>query len=271
MVISIKFKGISSFVSIIFISYFSITFAQRSTGMSETDSVYLGQYHAIRHTDYDSINYTYSQTITIYRDATAILMVYAPMLGLNDFCFSYQESLKNCFICDLNKDGFPEIGFLLLSPNEFDGDSNKFALYTLYHDKAQQDNEFVIDRSEVYFQNQNNDSIPEMFSFDAYYDPPLPLIWQWDKDKYRIANFKYPDYLLLGISNDFIQSKAPISPDTLSGIITYCFYSGNFAKADSILNNHWPHDRPGKNEFYRNLIIKIHSDPFWPQVQESNW
>lgn len=61
-------------------------------------------------------------------------------------------------------------------------------------------------------------------------------------------------------------------PDYLfwNTILDY-YFTGRPAQGDSIFNNYWPSIAPDKEIYYNEFKKRIDSDPYWPQIQESNW
>lgn len=143
----------------------------------------------------------------------------------------------------------------------------------------------------------DKDDIPEVFCGDYLFvgwkahpsaSADLRLIWKWDGEKYRLANFKFSDYLLEQTS-DWWAGEIPL-PDTLEGhrydpeakepdfppvklwgkMLRYIF-AGQAAQADSLFDEYWPEDIPGKEEFYRDFKRHLEGDSLWQQLLESDW
>ena len=279
-------------ICILLFSYCGIAFAQdRKMGIASSDSVRIGQYFSVRQTELDSLTGISWQTMNFSIGSKNILTVKSPLIGLIDFCFCYEESLNNCYAVDLNKDGSQEIGILRWVPGTSNYDSSGFAIYTLRNDSAILDNNFL-KVSYVDFKKVTADSLPELIFSDYYLDslnlPSPSLIWQWHDGKYKQANFKFPDYILpnkraweIGLNelksyDDSLQYspqslKSSFPSGTLDRLMLTCFYAGKSLLADSIMEEYWPYQIPGKNEYYQSLLEIIHADPYWPQIQDSNW
>jgi hypothetical protein len=283
-----SFKAISLTITLILAK---LAIAGQYTGVANSDTVDFGNYTSIRTTVFDSATNQMNQQMSINYKSLPILILQSKSLYLADFCYCYKHDLSNCYATDLNADGYLEIGILELS-DDSDGHGNKFALYTMKNDTAVLDNDFITGISMVSFDDLNGDSIPELIFADSYFyylnlaEPPL--VWQWQSNKYKQANFNFPGYLLLGIgdwkpyeleidesdSNFVYNSKDWLSTPQLgviSSIMLNYIYAGRSADADSLLDSHWPGDISGKRKFRNDLWEIILADPYWLQVSQSKW
>ncbi|MCP4580903.1 MAG: hypothetical protein GY839_04750 [candidate division Zixibacteria bacterium] len=145
------------------------------------------------------------------------------------------------------------------------------------------------------FRDIDRDSIPEIIFNDNLFlcwhtgcagSPRPPLIWRWDGERYRLANFKYKDHILNGHNNDPVELRKRISsyvetysfrkgydpyPPALWKAMLQQIYAGNSNVADSIFNNFWPPELSDKNEFYLEFINHLHNGPYWEELQQSDW
>jgi hypothetical protein len=268
-----------------------IVIAGQYTGMANLDTVKLGDYTAIRFRVLDSVSNEEQQQIVIYHRSESLLSVRENRVGLVDFCYSYARDLENCFMTDLNADGFMELGVYIL-PND-DGHGNRLALYTIKGDTVTLDNEFIIGTSAPYFDDLDRDSIPEIIFHDSYFYylhlATPPLVWKWHDNHYRQANFKFPDYLLPGTRNAWERDELQVSgnrdsfiyssgnwstnshPRALASMMLKYIYAGHTAKADSVLDYYWQEYVPGREIFKNDLWTIILADPYWLEVSQSGW
>jgi hypothetical protein len=157
----------------------------------------------------------------------------------------------------------------------------------------------------------DDDSYPEPVMGDVHYlcwhygcsGSPRPyLVWKWDGEKYRLANFKLGDKILMSHSllldyktagkmdslyldtlnlsavADFgirVSSYNPTDeysyPVELLRIMLELIYTGHAHWADSLFNKAWPDSVPNKRLFYDDLMQHQRSDPYWKELQESDW
>lgn len=143
----------------------------------------------------------------------------------------------------------------------------------------------------------DGDDIPEIYCGDNWFkgwkahpvkSAGLRLIWKWDGKKYRLANFKFADYLLdkglkwwddeiptpeilegLHYDPDSIEPDFP--PVQLWGRMLVYIYTGEPDKADSLFDDYWPEEIPGKAEFYRDFRWQLERSDHWQQLLESDW
>ena len=146
----------------------------------------------------------------------------------------------------------------------------------------------------------DGDEIPEIFCGDNWFkgwkahpseSAGIRLIWKWDGKRYRLANFKFADYLLNIMQDRWERWYYEIPPpDTLEELrydpdseepdfppvqlwskMLMFIYAGQPDKADSLLDDYWPEEIPGKDEFYRDFKWYLERSGHWQQLLESDW
>jgi hypothetical protein len=144
------------------------------------------------------------------------------------------------------------------------------------------------------------DEIPEIYCGDYHFmgwkahpseSAGLRLIWKWDGAQFRLANFKFTDYLLNIMQDRWERMYYEIPlPDTLEGIrydpdsdepdfppvqlwgtMLVFIYAGQADKADSVFHEYWPEEIAGKEEFYRDFRRHLERSGHWQQLLESDW
>ena len=119
----------------------------------------------------------------------------------------------------------------------------------------------------------DNDSIPEFMYYDnifahwkdCYKCYLPPLIWRWDGEKYRLANYHYSDYIL----RDYDLSNLPCDQSWETLIMLY--YAGKDEIADSLFEVCWPLKSSEKEAEYKAFKRQLGYGQFWTQLQESDW
>jgi hypothetical protein len=202
-----------------------------------------------------------------------------------------------CTFPDINGDGFREMIFVCGSGGSAGADDayiyslrkypKEIAAFTGY-DKGQ----FVLSDCE-------RDGYPEPTFGDLNFlcwhygcsgSPRPDLVWKWNGKKYRLANFKL-GYLYLKNElnidikhlawNSFINSDLKVGkydpndeygyPVELLRSMLNFIYFGYSNYADTLFNRAWPDSVANKKLFYDDLWNQIKSDPYWPELQKSNW
>jgi hypothetical protein len=220
-------------------------------------------------------------------------------VDIYNYCDNRQDTSKQSFLLDINKDGKNEIMI-----HEYTGGAHCCNLYTIYSldSAAMAIFDFNAEHTGLYILDIDNDSLFELISGDcsfaywqtSYAESPRPgLIWRWDNGKYRLANFHYSDYLLEEQkSEDGIRELAYLKeaintakynikeykynwdytefpPAKLWGIMLDYIYAGKSNVADSIFNALWPPEIAGKEEFYKDFRGALEHGPYWKELQES--
>jgi hypothetical protein len=237
---------------------------------SPKDTIDLGRYTAILYDHVDSIGRVNSVIgkLAIY-DKDERELISHDGGWISNLCAYDTSKLENCNIRDINGDGLEDI---LVSI--YTGGANCCFGANLYS---------LDDSIRLIFEIESNlrpfdladlekDHIPEFIVRDETfahwkdtYRWYLPiLIWRWDGDKYRLANFRFPDYVL--------QEYGAFTPcDDLWGSAISLSYAGRIAEADSIFLHCWPDSIPGKMGEFRAFKKELEGGKYWQELQQSDW
>jgi hypothetical protein len=261
-----------------------------------TDSIDMGDYVAVFYDIYDkSGEKKQAKQLSIYRDNKIAATVSTAYITLYNFAQD-KKNAKPVYRKDVNKDGIDEI-IIIGRTNGFDCCYHA-GMHGLTPDKFTDITRFELKQTDnLFFKDINKDSIPEIFFKDANFanwharlvDSPLPeLIWEWHNGDYRLANYKYADYLAKDLKKlDFAKLQAAIKtwtenynpaseaqkypPPMFWGYMLDYIYADQAAKADSIFNEYWPKEIPGKDEFYAEFKQHLEDGIYWKGLQESKY
>jgi hypothetical protein len=199
---------------------------------------------------------------------------------------------------DINGDGKGEIIFVVESGGS-GGDMSAF-IYTLdtIATKIGDFGELDKELRGLELTDIDGDSILEVIFGDNHFNywpygngamGSVSLVWKWDGENYRLANFKLGDYILqhiygklaasyldLAIQDTFtvqrFDSNDEMSyPVSLMESMLNLFYAGDSIKSIDLFNTVWPDVIPHKREFYTLFREKMESSSHWQELQQSNW
>jgi hypothetical protein len=223
-----------------------------------------------------------------------------PFMDMWDFCRNWRMKSPACHFKDINSDGIVEVMFNYRSGGN-DG-TEDLEIYSI--DSTGRRIAFfngLENGCGLYWMKElDGDSIPEICTYSRHYEcwkdgcagsrAPV-LAWKWDGGKYRMANWKLSDSILRIINKidpDSVVIKYAFNnkriipgvydpedndkyPLWLLGIMLDLIYAGQNAKADSVFNICWPDSLPYKDDFYIEAINRTRDDPFWQEIQDSDW
>ncbi|MEE9118207.1 MAG: hypothetical protein V3U02_06405 [Calditrichia bacterium] len=205
------------------------------------------------------------------------------------------DSTKAIYANDIDGDGTLE--FILHCNSGGQQCCNGFYVYSLYEKPVIRDS--VVCYNPIgQLDDLDGDGIPEIFCGDDWFlgwkahwskSAGFRLIWKWDGERYRLANFKFADYLLEQAMKWWKYDKIP-TPEILEGLhydpdldepdfppvqlwgrMLVYIYTGESNKADSLFDDYWPEEIPGKEEFYRDFRWHLERNGHWQQLLESDW
>jgi len=204
------------------------------------------------------------------------------------------DSARPVYTKDMDGDGIDE--FILHCNGGGQQCCNEVRVFGLYDEPILKDSVYNWS-PRLKLKDIDNDGIPEINCSENHFrgwkahpaeSPVLSLIWKWDGEKYRLANFKFGEYLLNrrskwrskgiplpdsleGLRYDPDSDEPDFPPVALWGRMLKYIYAGQATRADSIFNEYWPDEIPGKKEFYRDFKAYLQRSGHWQQLQDSDW
>lgn len=270
--------------------------AQPDMTKEARDTIWLNEYKAVIYDVYDEDGEKKSEMMTLFKDTRLVNSFGSKTVSLYNFGTSADSAKGEKYRKDINNDGIDEIITI-----GFTGSGNCCNIITIasLNSNYVELNQFNLREIEVfYFEDLDNDSIPELIFRDAAFinwqapfdESPKPLlIWKWLNYSYKLANFKFSDYLLSKITDEDFQELEKLikvrvekeydpehkyyntPPPRLWGIMLEYIYADKSEKADSIFNQYWPEEIPGKDDFYRDFQSRLEKGPYWSQLKKSYW
>ncbi len=253
----------------------SVLFAQdyEFTGYDRiaADTVELGAYYAILFDHYDHGHKSYlNNEIGIFKGQDELITIDEGGASFADLRGFDSTRCKNPYFCDINADGKRE--FLI---SYYTGGANCcFGAY-LYSVGDTLELQFHIEPNlrDYSLIDLDKDRIPEFVYFDNLfahwqdcYRCYLPLlIWRWDGEKYRLANYRYSDYIL----KDYDLAHLPCGEDW--GTVITLYYAGKSEIADSLFNACWPLDELARTSELEAFKKYFGYNKFLKELQESFW
>ena len=260
------------------------------------DSISLGNYVAVLYEIFNKEgDQKLNEEISIYRDGKIAASAYSPEVSLYNFAQGDKKA-KPVYMKDINKDGYNEV---IIIGRMGEGNCCYHAgLHRLKPSKFEDITRFDLKQTkDLYLEDIDKDSIPEIVFADANFaewhapleKSPMPvLIWKWQDNDYRIANYKFADYLAKKLKKDDLAKlsqamkksvseykaddmyKKYPSPLLWSYMLDY-IYANKQAKADSIFNDYWPKEIPGKDAFYYEFKKHLEDGFYWEGLQKSDF
>lgn len=279
--------------------YAPISYGQPNFLRVPRDSIDLGDYKAILYEIYIPIGDTSeknSEELYISKDDKPAMTTKSITVSM--FNFGTEDSTsEGKYYKDINNDGIDEI--IVMGHTGLGSCCMHVSIHGL-------NEEFISDlgRQELkdldvfYFEDIDNDSIPEILHGDPHFlrwkapfdDSPRPLlIWKWHEGGYRLANFKHADYLLGKITDDDYKllEKAiarrvekeynpdheyyKYPPPALWDLMLDYIYAGESGKADSLFEEYWPEQIPGKEVFYGEFKNHLENGLYWQGITNSSF
>jgi hypothetical protein len=154
------------------------------------------------------------------------------------------------------------------------------------------------ENSTAFLKDLDRDSIPEFIANDLHFlwwktwktESPRPLlVWKWDGNRFKLANYRFRDFIIEFHSRWVNFSELPkidssmtsgydrndeipvFPPPELAIVMLAYIYAGRPQMADSIFDSYWQDTIPGKDAYYRDFHQQLDSNPIWPELQQSNW
>jgi len=261
------------------------------------DSFDLGKQYTAKIYDYYNLSgkVKLNEELKIFYGDKPVSSTFSPIMK----AFQFEPATKTTtavYLKDINKDGLDEI--ILIGHTEENGDCcNHISIHNLNGTNMKDIIRFESKEADsIFLKDLDNDLIPELFFQDANFvgwnapaeQSPMPLlVWKWDGSTYDLANFKFADYLVKQAkANDLKKLKKQIDtrvkeydpddeykkypPPMLWGVMLDYIYAGQKATADSLFEQYWPKEIPGKQEFYNQFEKQYKSSIHWGMIEKSD-
>lgn len=271
-------------------------FGQADANREVKETINLGDYTAIIYNVEEIQKGRVHNEMLLKKGDSPAMSTMSRTIELYDFNGGDKKKSGKNYMKDLNRDGINEIiviGYTGLG---------KCCYQVSIHSLGPQLEEIgrfdlqSIDKFQL--KDLDKDSIPEFIFKDSHFakwnappeDAPMPLlIWKYDGKSYRLANYKFSNYLLKQISKKDFEELAKLTqkradkeynpddqylkypPPKLWGIMLDYIYAGKPDKADSVFNDYWPAKIPGKDKFYQDFKYRLKKDMYRQQLESSNF
>jgi hypothetical protein len=260
------------------------------------DTIPLKDFTAVYYIKCDSDGHRWGlgNVIIIYKNKQEVLTIDEGGAGISNICAimtpesaGYVKKSDTCYFGDINGDKIDEIVI-----ESYSGGAHCCFNTWIFAIKDSLEPLLKIDMCEFgdRIVDLNNDSIPEILTWDnawaswrtanTQYTAYIPLvIWSWDKDRYRVANIKFADYLISSNNLDSYKTSSQGSSkqqedfyeESLWGPLINNYYAGRADLADSLFNACWPAQDTMKLKIYQQFQQRLRWSKYWPQVLESKW
>jgi hypothetical protein len=253
------------------------------------DTIPLGKYTAVEYfkCNREGNNTSIGNVMIIYKGEREVLSIDEGGTGLVNICGFYTAEKDTCYFGDINDDSIDEIIIDI-----FTGGANCCFTTRVYalKDSLEEILNFDAVAHGSSLVDIENDSIPEFITWDnrwagwqsdnASWKAYLPrIVWRWDGHKYRVANYKFSEYLIKLLNSDasILFPKVPfVVPEdcdkyNIWDIMINNYYAGRADLADSMFNACWPAQDTMKLKIYEQFQHRLRVSNYWPQVLESKW
>lgn len=289
--------GFGLILSLLLIAISSnVLYAQPSTKKIARDSVFFGEYKAITYEYIQPNGLKRTEELLIMKGSQRISSTFSKEISLYNFGKAASVMSEDIYAKDINNDGYNEI-----VTAGFTGKGNCCTHLTVHslRSKIAEIGRFKLGKvRDFYLEDIDKDSLLEIISWDANFiewntsfdNSPKPLlIWKWHNNGYRLANFKFSDYILDKTDkNETKELKSLIKkrvneeydpnhkylkypPSKLWGIMLDYIYAGKPEKAESIFNKYWPEKIPGKEDFYKKFQEHLKESNYWSALKRSDF
>ncbi len=274
-----------------------ISSAQLSYIREVKDSVTLGQYTAITYDVIGPDKKVDHEEFLLRLGRAPAMSTMCKTVWLYDFAKDTPGSKGPVYSKDINHNGIDEI---IVFGNTGLGNCCSHASIHALEDKIARDvGQLDIKYSNDFsFKDLDKDSIPEIIfkdpTFGEWKAPleksPMPLtIWEWHDGRYRLANYRFSDYLLKEITKADLKKldkqmkqwaekdykadpelyKNP--PVKLWEVMLDYIYAGKYDTADSLFKAKWPEQIPGQKEFNGEFQRQLRSGEYWQDLEKSDF
>ena len=96
------------------------------------------------------------------------------------------------------------------------------------------------------------------------------MLWKYNLPKIDTLNFDplIASELSVGYYDPSVEQSYP---EELLRVMLDLIYTGHSTWADTLLQKAWPDSVANKRLFYEDVMQMVRSDPYWPELQQSNW
>jgi hypothetical protein len=290
-----KLNFILLFTVSFLLGFFIKSYSQYIDERVPKDTIDLGKYCAIYYQVTGSDGFVENEYDLFYGGKKILTSPrWAAPLRIYRYCRVENYSTEQCLLKDINNDGKLEIIFYF--PCGGTDPSEDYFIYSLdtVATLVMAFDEFRNCCMEL--EDIDGDGIDEIIICDLNFhnwnlpnsgEPCPKLVWKWDKNRYRLANFKLADQLLKrdGYKDDPLlkdsikrwveifygrKGEDPYPPDVWFVMLEY-IYAGKYAKSDSVFKELWPKEVANKDKFYKEFWDQVKSGYFWPTLLKSDW
>lgn len=232
--------------------------------------------------------------IEIYRGDELYVFAEECEVKLYNFCGNTTNFTRDCLFRDINNDSIPEVILSLYWGGQHCCvDMN---VYSLSAPNKIIDSQ-ISDFAWADIEDLDGDSIPEFGTMDRSWfewksdrwNNPCPrIIRKWDGEKYRIANYRFPEYVAEWNTEDALRklkkacqtsngeynpndSIPEFPPSEMGKILVSYMYAGQAETAREVLDNCWPDNIAGKERYYQDLWDHLLNTRWWNEISNSRW
>jgi hypothetical protein len=253
------------------------------------DSIFFSEFKAV----YYELRADYirkSLELVIYKNDVETISEKYEWLTLFNFCFDLNDTTAKCFSKDINSDGTQE--FIIIGIGERKN-TDMAVIYSLA-DSISELARFE-DINGFHLKDLDSDKIPELIFKDnsfkgmyveGYGAPRPPVIWQRGDEGYKIANFKYSDYIINEFEKYHPRDSIKSYDEWVSDFgIPYChdqylryvfqytvtyFFAGQYRAAWDIINKYIPKSFTIRRHSRFDITYNQKYSPYWDDIEQSN-
>jgi len=271
--------------------------AQTDTLRVPVDTIYFSGYTGINYKVYEDENWwEHEVEISLGDKVLLTSMKWYPSPDLYNFCNDPNWSDSVCYLRDINNDQIPEVIINVVSGGNNGCESNYIYTIDTIATLIGNFNGVETKLNALRLQDIDGDNIPELLFNDMNFTcwpegcagAPAPLlIWKWTGQEYKLANFKFRNFLtdvrswkdeedLRKSINSWIKvfyNKPGYSafPPFIADVMLDYIYMGEYQKADNVFYDLWPKMVDGETQAYNDIWNHAKNSHFWQELQESNW
>jgi hypothetical protein len=210
-----------------------------------------------------------------------------------DFCQQKLDTSLSCIFRDIDHDGNDEIII-----DEYGGGNaccHDVYIYSLSNPPKRR-SKISASSASIQMEDLDGDSIPELeyseyrsswVRYASVGSNSTLLIWKWDGDSLRLANYKIKSIilkdtldLLPGLKQEMALPDSSYNPqkwdntyptDNFKLLLETYAYGGKPNLIDSVFDEYWPSYNPGKEDFHKKFMYDLGVNNMWTRLQNSDW